>query len=44
MLDYPWMWELVSDSERGDRIESLVDPPGFETQALVQLRTDVLLR
>ena len=44
ILDYPGVRGRMWANEREERIKSPVDPPWFENQGLVQLRTDVLLR
>ena len=44
LIDYPRVLDRFDDQGCEKFIDSPVDPPGFEIQALVQLRTDVLLR
>ena len=44
LLEYPMAREVGKRARRSERVRSSVDPPGFETQDTVQLRTDVLLR
>jgi hypothetical protein len=44
VVDYPWAVEALAVEVCSRSIDQRVDPPGFEVQALLQLRTDVLLR
>ena len=44
VVDYPWAVECLAVETCSRSIDQRVDPPGFEVQALLQLRTDVLLR